>query len=62
MIDVEFPENKLELLPAVFIFIVFVILAWMTVKILKHFHEKELKKAEMAEARMKELELQNKQQ
>lgn len=60
MIDVELPENKLELLPALFIFIVFVMLAWMTVKFLKRLHEKELKKAEAAEARMKEIELQNK--
>lgn len=60
MIDVEFPENKLELLPAVFIFIIFVILAWMTVKFLKQLHTKELKKAEAVEARMKEFELQNK--
>ncbi|KSU85537.1 hypothetical protein QUF84_15960 [Fictibacillus enclensis] len=60
MIDVEMPENKLELLPAVFIFIIFVILAWMTVKFLKKLHERELKKAEEAEAKMKEYYLHNK--
>ncbi|SDM76192.1 hypothetical protein SAMN04488137_1820 [Fictibacillus solisalsi] len=60
MIDVEMPENKLELLPAVFIFIIFMILAWMTVKFLKKIHERELKKAEEAEAKMKEYSLHNK--
>ncbi|EIT86637.1 hypothetical protein A374_03664 [Fictibacillus macauensis ZFHKF-1] len=54
MIDVQFPENKLELLPAGFIFLVFVLLAWLTVKFLKKYHVKEVAKAKAIEAKLQQ--------
>jgi peptidoglycan/LPS O-acetylase OafA/YrhL len=49
-----FPDDKTEYIPAFITLILFFLMAWFSMKVIKKISNKELRKAEMAEARMKE--------